>query len=60
MNEINIYGELEGIEHEIKRRRFLPHDFDIKKSTPEGQIELIKRGTADFIGESELAQKIKA
>lgn len=60
MDEINISRELEHIEHEIKWRRFLPHDFDVKKSTPEGQIELIKRGTADFIGESELTQKIKA
>lgn len=60
MDNINISGELENIEREIKWRRFLPHDFDVKKSTPEGQIELIKRGTADFIGESELIQKIKA
>lgn len=59
MNKGNALSHIQQIEEDIISRWFLPYDFEEMKSTPEGQIELIKRGTTNFIGESELLEKIK-
>jgi tyrosyl-tRNA synthetase len=55
----NIETYLSELEEAIISRRFLPHDFEEKKSTSEWQLELIWRDSVRFIWEKELLEKIK-
>jgi tRNA synthetases class I (W and Y) len=50
---------LKNTEKSIVKRGFLPYHFEEKSKTPEWRLELIRYGTDELIGETDLLKKLK-